>query len=260
MNDQSRELFPMREIQLDSQSALDQDLLVPPSKRTFGAEPDVEAGRIRLRIGERPVARNLRVLYELSKREVPADLEVFISYDIWLLTHSISVVKEGGFKQIRQLGYQMKFPDRPRVTVLEVLPQTRFVTNVGGFFKGEADIQLNGQAAVPDSITHLLDYVEDLSLGGKVTLSNQINLVGRVSFAVMTPVIQAVGAGDSSSEWVFIKDEQPLLGDQLMTQMILTPLRLNKLKFKARLYATISSFNLIPARFQSDWIDLECIL
>lgn len=260
MSDPSRELFPMREIQLERQSALDPDLLVPPSERTFGAEPDIEAGRIRLRIGERPVARNLRVLYELGKREVPADLEVFLSYDIWLLTHTISVVQEGGFKQIRQLGYEMQFPDKPKVTVLEVLPQTRFVTKVGGCLKGEADIQLNGQVAVPDSITHLLDYVEDLSFGGKVTLSNQLNVVGRVSFAVMTPVIQAVGVGDSRSEWVFIKDENPLLGDQHMTQMILTPLRLKKLKFKARLNATISSFNLIPARLQSEWIDLECIL
>jgi hypothetical protein len=250
----------MREIDLDFKSARDPDLLVPPSKRTFGAEPDIEVGQLRLRIGERPVARNLRLLYEMSKRELPSDLEVFVSYDIWLLTHSVSVIKEGGYKKIRQLGYQVRFPDKPKVTVLEVLPQTHFVTKVGGFFKSEADIQINGQASMPESITHLLNTVENLSLGGKLVLSEQVNLVARITFAVMTPVIQAVGAGDNGSEWVFRQDEQPLLGDQLMIQILLTPRRLRALDFKARVYATIATFNLVPVRVTSEWTDLSWAL
>jgi len=255
-----QEVIPMREIELNRQSALDPDLLVPPSKRTLGTDPDIEAGPLRLRIGERPVARNLRALYELRGRQLPEDLEIFISYDIWLLTHCVSVVKEGGFKQIRQMGYQMRFPDKPKVTVIEVLPQTDFVKRVGGFLKSESDIQINGQASLPDSLTHLLNKVENLSFGGKLTISKHLNVVGMVSFSVMTPVIQAVGVGDNGSEWVFKKYEQPLLGDQLMIQIVLTPPHLRRLNFKARLYATVTTFNLVPVRFESQWIDLECSL
>jgi hypothetical protein len=260
MTEPMRDECPMREIELNQRSALDPDLLVAPSKRTFGTDPDIEVGRLRLRVGERPVARNLRALYELRKRGLPEDLEVFISYDIWLLTHSVSVVKEGGFKKIRQIGYQMRFPDKPKVTVLEVLPQTDFVTRFGGFFKSEADIQINGHASVPESLTHLLDMVEYLSFDGQFTISKQLNVVGRVSFSVITPIIQAVGVGDNGSEWVFKKHDRPLLGDQLMMQIVLTPRRVRRLNFKARVYATVSSFNLVPARFQSDWLDLQCML
>ena len=252
--------IPMREIMLGAQSALDPDLLVAPSKRTFGVEPEIETDRIRLRIGERPIVRNLRALYEKSKRKLPADLEVFISYDIWLITHSVSIVKEGGFKQIRQVGYQVRFPEKPKVTVVEVLPQTHFVTKLGGSFENEADIQIDGRASIAGSLTDLLDTVENVSFGGKLTLSQHLNVVARINFSVMTPVIQAVGIGDNGSEWVFNKEEKPLLGDQLMIQILLTPRRLKKLAFKARVYATITTFNMVPARFQSEWIDLNCVL
>lgn len=251
----------MREITLARQNATDPNLLVPPSQRHLGGdEPDIEADRLRLRIGDRPIARNLRRLYELSDRQLPDTLEVFTSYDLWLLTHAVSVIKEGGYKRVRHLGYRMSFQEKPRVTVVDILPQTHFVTKVGGFFRAETDIQLNGEAKVPDSLTELLEEVESISLGGQIRISAEANVVGRVSFSVMTPVIQAVGVGSNGSEWVFRKDEQPLLGDQLMIQIVLTPRRLREIKFRAQLHAAITTFDFLPALLESDWLDLECEL
>ena len=251
----------MRDITLTRQNATDPYLLVPPSQRHLGGdEPDIETDRLRLRIGDRPIARNLRRLYELGNRQMPDNLEVFTSYDLWLLTHAVSVIKEGGYKRVRHLGYRMSFHEKPRVTVVEVLPQTRFVTKIGGFLRAETDIQLNGEAKVPDNLIALLEEVESFSLGGQIRFSAEANVVGRVSFSVMTPVIEAVGIGSSSSEWVFRKDSQPLLGDQLMIQIVLTPRRLRKIKLRAQLHVTITTFNFLPVRLESDWLELECEL
>lgn len=260
MRHYDHESINMCDVILGRQNAVDPDLLVPPSKRDFGTEPDIRDKHVRLRIGNRPLARNLRVLYKLSNRKLPEDLEVFMSYDIWLLTHAVSVIQEDGFKKIQQVGYQMCFPDDPKVTVIEMLPQTRFIRKIGTSLESETDIKISGQASVPDSLTQLLDHVDGLSFGGKLTVCNHANIAIRLSFAVMSPVVLAVGVGDSNSEWVFTRQQQPLLGDQLMIQLVLTPKYLEKLNFRARVYATISTFNFLPVRLKSNWIELECEL
>jgi len=107
---------------LDSVNAIDPLLALAPLDRNLG-EGDVETsnGRLRLRIGERPIARNLRSLYEQSGKPLPPDFQVFMAYDIWMITHVISVVREGGFKKVRQLGCQVEFDKDAPFTTLALL-------------------------------------------------------------------------------------------------------------------------------------------
>jgi len=250
----------MEEIVLNWDNASDPDLKISPYKRTFGMEPEIEEKQIRLRIGKRPIVRNLRTLYEINSRSLPEDLELFVAYDIWMITHVVSIVQASGFRKVKQLGYQVNFPEDPKITVLEVLPQTQFVKKIGTSCESITDIQLNGQAQVPQELTNMLDQIESISFNGKLAMSNSVNIVGRLSFSIMTPIVQAVGKGDDSSEWIFTKDEKPLLGDQLMVQIILTPKFLDEITFQSRVYATISTFNVLPVRLKSDWITIQCEL
>jgi hypothetical protein len=90
------------------------------------------------------------------------------------------------------------------VTVVEVFPQSRFVKKAGiityNKFVFEAGVNLNGQPSPPESLTALLDKFETFSFGGKargnLELSTQTEVVGRLSFVVMTPIIEAIGVGD----------------------------------------------------------------
>lgn len=250
------------EITLDiASNALDPYLMVPPSERDFGGEPNIETKGIRIRIGERPFARDLRSLYESNGRKLPPDFEVFRSYDIWLLTQSVSLIKEGRFKEVREVGYQVRFPDKPKITILDVLPRTEFVKISKASLKSEVDIQINGGASnVVDSTERLSDGSESFHSGVKLKTHTGINMAVRLSFSVMTQKITAIGIGDHVSEWVFKKDDNLLVGDQLMVQTLLTPKRLKKLKFEARAYATISGFCSLPVKLCSDWIKLECDL
>ncbi|QDT50503.1 hypothetical protein Pan258_45820 [Symmachiella dynata] len=247
-------------VKLGVLDAIDKEDFVPPSERHLGDEADIEMEPFRFRIGDRPIARDLRRLYELAERDVPEDLEVFHDNNIWIITHAVSVLGTRSFKSVADFGYRMRYADSPRVTILEVMPQTRFITHIGGCFKNEAEIDIHGGASVPAELTDLLDQIEAVSVGGELRLSSKTNIVGRLSFSVVTPIITATGVGDSGSEWVFRKDENPLVGDHLMFQIVHTPRYQKTLKFKAQVYATVMTSWFFPARLESDWVELTCRL
>jgi len=255
-------------ITLTPEQAVNPLLLTPPSERYFGPTPEIEDENIEIRIGRRPIARSLRAMYELAGRKLPPGLDVFKSYKLWLLTHVASIIKEPGKRDLRRLGYEVDFPSEPRVTVVEVFPQSRFV-NKGGIitnnkFVFDAGVNLNGQVSPPESLTALLDKFETFSFGGKaqgnLKLSTQTEVVGRLSFVVMTPVIEAIGVGDDFSKWVFSKDTQPLVGDHLMMQVLLVPKTVSELRFKARVSATLTTFFGLPYKLESRWVKLTCPL
>lgn len=81
--------------------------------------------------------------------------------------------------------------------------------------------------------------------------------MGRPSFAVLTPIIEAIGIGDDYSNWVFTKDTMPLVDNHIMMQIILVPNGLRELPFRARDTATTTTFNLLPSKRNSKWIELS---
>jgi hypothetical protein len=252
-----------REITLGPENAVVPDLLRSPSDSGLGLGlgRDVEPDRISVRVGDRPVARRLRDLYELADREMPPELKAPGNYEAWMITHSVSILEEGDFTSLERLGYRVRFEEKPRATVLDVLPQTRFVTRDGREFRNEAEIGLNGRATRPSRFTELLDACEALAFGGEMTLSSRPTVVGLASFPVITPTIQAVGSGSNASEWLFTRsDNRPLVGDQLMMQLVLTSPHQKKLRFTAQVYADVSTFWLIPARLKGEPMEMTCIL
>lgn len=250
----------MLEINLNYKNAIDPYLHIPPNERDLGGEPHIETKNIRLRIGERPVAFDLRTLFEENNRQVPEHIQIFKSYTIWVINHNIGIIKEGGYKSINKLGYRVQFPDEPKVTVIDILPQSRFIKKLEMSFKNETDIQINGQVSIPDPLVILMNILKDIQLDAKINIANHLNIVGRFSFSVISPITQAVGVGDRTSEWLFTKKDKPLIGNQNVAQIVLTPRYTRKLNFKSQIYATVSTFNLIPSKLESEWIDLECEL
>lgn len=251
------------ELDLYYADAIDPTLLVLPSKRKLGhaADADVKTDKIHVRVGRRPTVRNLRALYELTGRKIPPNLEIFRAYELWLVTHVVGVVKSGAWENIRELGYKMYFPDKPRITVYAVLPQTQFVKKFGLELKVEVGMNLDGAVSMPVKVSELLERIEEISLYGEVRISNAVNIIGNLSFSVVTPIVQAIGVGDRVSEWVFKKYRRPLLGDLIMMQVVLTPRHLDKLVFKAQTYVTVNGFTKpVPVKIPSKWIDLECLL
>jgi hypothetical protein len=171
--------------------------------------------------------------------------------EIWLIAFGVGIVREAGMREVDRFGFEVTFPEEPRVTVLDLLPQTSFVTKVGGQFKAEAGLSLNGRAKVPQLLSQALAQTELLSADAALSLGTDANFVGLLSFSVLTPVIQAIGAGGRRAEWLFRKSDQPLVGDQHMMVTLLAGKSVEQLDITARLSATVSVFNMLPCRLET---------
>lgn len=251
------------ELELTRNNTVIEGFETPPDDRLQGGEePDIQADKIRMYIGTRPFAFNLKKLYKKLGKEIPPEIQIFKSYDAYILNHSVGVIKEGGIKKINQIGYLVNFPDDIEILVLDTMPQTKFISKIEGNFQFQADLNLNGELTVPDSLTKLIaENIENVGIGGKLKASTVNSIVGRFSFAVVSPEIQSVGKGSKNSEWVFNKGDKELYGDDIeMFQIILVDRFVKEISFKVRLYTTISTFNFLPIRRESAWQDISCKL
>jgi len=267
--DEQKNEAEMKEIILTPSDALNPELEQPLYMTKLGGEAQIEKDNIAVRIGQRPIVRSLRELYERANKELPPDLQVFSSFRLWMITHVVSVVREErGMKDITRIVYEVLFPPAPEVTIVQVLPQTKFIKKIGVI--GEANwvfdvgLAVNGQIAPPAAITELLEQTEFVSFGGeakaKIDISNKFSLVGNLSFSVVTPKIVAVGVGDDYCRWEFTKDDMPLIGDHLMIQILLVPKHEHTLKFQSRVSATTTVLRTFPNTRRSQWLDLTANL
>lgn len=240
------------------------DLLVSPYDIDYGTEPadTITVKSLEVRLGDRPVCRNLRRLYELSHAELPPDIAVFDEYDIWSITHTIGAIhRQDSYPKVKGLGYEANFVNAAKVLTIEILPRSKFVSI--GEVKSETqfDLGLEGHAQPPEGVKEFLNQVEYLGGDASIKLSSDLKMIGRVSFSVMTPIIQAVGLGSSHCEWLFEVEDKPLLGDQIMLQTVLVPRGTRDLKFKARGYALLRpSWISFSTMLYTDWLEVECHL
>jgi hypothetical protein len=160
--------------------------------------------------------RNLKRLFVKAGKTLPPDLDVFAAYNIWLVAFGIGILRESGFGAVQRLGFSVTFPDKPRFTVIELLPQTKFVKKFGSHVKIETALGLNGSARVPEAVSQVVAQTDVLSADASLCLSAAADLVGTLSFSVFTPTVETIGIGCRRAEWAFEKSERPLLGDQHM--------------------------------------------
>jgi len=240
------------------------DLFISPyaDGRDLGSEGDISVKDLEISLGDRPVARNLRRLYELGGRQIPPEVEVFDLYDIWLITHSIGIIKrENSSAYVKSIGYKADFTDTAEVYTIDLLPRTKFVSSFELSSKTEVALGLEGHAQVPEVVKTLLEQVEYIGADASIKLSTDNKLIGNLSFSVISPVIQAIGIGQSKCEWLFEEDKNPLIGDQIMFQTILVPKETPSVKFKASGYAFIKTNWLsFPVSFFTSDLELECKL
>jgi len=203
-------------------------------------------------------------LYKRNGRVLPKNNEIFDEFDIWVVAHAIGVVDRGGWSSVvggsvEAVGYQASFEEALAYTV-ELLPEPKFVTNIGGELKVLAEIGLEGRARVPDTMREILNAPGE-ALGGdaRMELLTDAKVVGRISFAVWTPKIQAVGLCHSRCEWVFNRTDEPLLNNQLMYQTILVPAGTKTLTMEIRGYALIRTIGWLPfpSKFQTRTLTIE---
>ena len=134
------------EFSLSAKDSRASELFVDPLKRTFGKNGDIEINKIRIRLGRRPTVYPLTELYEKAAKKIPDEYTLYIAYDIWIINMSLGIMSEGGWKSIKQVGCQIKYSDSPKVSILDMIPQTDFIQKASGSFVSNTSISITGEA------------------------------------------------------------------------------------------------------------------
>ena len=215
--------------------------------------------KIRIYIGTNPLLINIRNFIIGSNKVIPKEFELYSSYDVYILSHSIGIIKEGGWEKINQVGYRMEFSSNDQAVVLDLLPQSKFIKKVGVNLEIEATLGLNGNLSIPTNMTKLLDNVEWLGIGSKLQASTNNSIVGNISFSIYSNEITAIGKNGNYSEWLFNHTDLPLSGKDLeMSQILLIDRFASNISYKCKAYVNISSWlGYNTVRRETDWITIE---
>jgi hypothetical protein len=250
------------DIELNALNAIDKFLLIPLEDANLGEEFDIENETFKVRLGIRPIFLNLFNVYLKQHKSIPEGLSIFDQYDIWLVNYGVSVIKSGGWKKIEQLGLEIRYPSGPediKVIIINNMPSTSFKTVATGQLSFNAGIDLTGKVGAKIDEVKIDDFF-DLGFNGKLGVSSTMKNSFLIKFDLITANIISTGIGDSQGEWILNKDEQPLLGDQLFSQTILTPKGISSLGAKGRISCVITGpMGSFPVKLKGEWNDLSLL-
>lgn len=233
----------------------DLGLLVGPRRSHYGGA-DIEKGALRVRVGRRPIAMNLASLYRRRGRAVPEEYQVYEGHNIWLLNHCVGILRERGALDASHVYYEIELAD-DRAIITEVLPQPKFLQAGAGGTRCEAEIRLNGRAVPVDDREREPLQTDNMFFGAELNSSVGDDVVGRVSFPVLTPHLQAAGAGDATGHWVLERSKEPFSGDQSLMELVLLDRHVRRLSCRVRVSASVTSFFGFPVKLKGSWVPLD---
>lgn len=242
--------------------------VLPEPTRHLGGEPlppprlpgEVEGASLRLRIGRRPIALDLRAVYDAVDRPVPEEYAARRRrHKLCLVILSVGVLNEGSYESLRRLGLRVQFPDDPRIRIFDMFPRPELVTLFEGGLTFRADLRMDGQAEPPGASEPGKSF--RLEPGPILNATAAGWVAGRLSFAVYSRVVDAVGVGDFQGQWVLRRQDKPLHGKDLLFGLVVSaPKDSDALALQASVYAVVTNLSTLftfPVRLeQKNWTDL----
>jgi hypothetical protein len=216
------------------------------------AAPEDLGAEFQLQIGDRPFVRDVRKLYALYGRALPPEFDA-LPGDVYLVTHAVGMLSPKSAKDVQLLGYRATFAEQG--ATVDLLPNTvfkEFITVNLGF---EAGLTAEGHAKLPDQLGALEATLVNLGVGASLQLGAKANasVLGKVSLSLKTPKIQAVGHASSSAAWQFHKkDDQILVGDQVLVQTLLVPHGQEAVTYTMQAFAAVSRGWFRSARVETE--------
>ncbi|MGF7039722.1 hypothetical protein [Mucilaginibacter lappiensis] len=219
------------------------------------AEPEFFG--LKIRIGNKPVVRNLKKLIELSNQQLPPEVSVlFENYNIFTVTHAIGVIQISGNASLNELQFNGEIVDADATTI-DLLPDTAFksLLSINGDYEAAMKAGGSFSAKLPNELTNALSG-KSISLGGDIDLhlSSNTQFVGKISASIKFPLIIATGKNSSHCSWVIKRDQDPLLGDQLLIQTVAVAKTCTAMTYKVKATAKVKH-----GFFKKDSIDTTTI-
>jgi hypothetical protein len=195
-------------------------LLEPREALKFGgrrATSDLRMGPVRVRIGRKATIHNLRSLYKRRGRGLPEEFDIFWSHEVWLLNHTVGLLRDEDSVEAHSLQYELVLDER--AIIQGVLPDAGLMLELPNGPYCRADVLLNGRV-VPEFPEPAGEEMENLA-GGAFQSSERDAVVGRVLLPALTSQVHGMGPGCNIASWVFKKSQGSLEGYQPMATTLL---------------------------------------
>lgn len=194
--------------------------------KAFEKDSTSELLGITLRLGNRPLVYSLEELRRRSGK--PSVSEQASALEYYLVVHAISAIRTQGTARVDELQYFASAIEPSELQTVDLVPKTRFRELVNTGVDLAASLGLFGEVSmdVPPGLTdHLLSETISIGPGMHLQLSAAARFIGRFSYSLQVPVVQASGTGSGACSWILRPNEEqvPLLGDQLLVQSIAVP-------------------------------------
>jgi hypothetical protein len=189
-------------------------------------ETPAELLGIRLRLGNQPLVYNLEELARRSGK--PRASASSSGQDYYLVVHAISAVRTQGRAKVDELQYFAVASEPSSLQSIDLIPKTRFnqLVNAGFDLQGALDLFGEMSLDVPSALVdELIAGWVDMGPGLHLQLSASARFIGKLTYSLQVPVVQASGVGSDTCCWILRPNEEkvPLLGDQLLVQSIAVP-------------------------------------
>ncbi len=189
---------------------------------------------IKLRLGNQPLAYDLEKLQQHSGK---ATVHPKVSGTRqFMVVHVMSALRIQGKARVDELHYSAVSSNPLSLQTIGLIPQTKFDQFMKGSFGLSGALNIFGQVSteIPPIVTEtLVNQFIDLGAGMKFQLCTASEFIGKYTFNLQTPIIQSSGMGSNACDWIIYPNEEkiPLLGDQLLIQLVSVPCSCDTLNY-----------------------------
>jgi hypothetical protein len=234
---------------------IDKDVL----KEHFGATADISSDTVEIRVGLGPILQDLTELSKLNSKPLSPELQdLGLRFRLLLLTTSASVIRTGGGKKVTDLQFEVIFPDRAEVIVIDTLPKPSYIERASARLK--SDLEVKAGVKLDGSLDILTGTSSPIGLSAGVKMSNEAGYLVNFDYKMRTPSVQVVGKYDKFTLWKLSDAEEPIGGDYIFVQTLLVDKTLEDLAFDIRVRATMSKMLFLSEVRKTRAIPFSCDL
>ena len=248
-----------QQFELEDAPGGDLPVLLEEDLGTSSTDGTLTASGVRMILGTRPLAYDLRALRKRAEIEDPEQKLYRLLYP-WLVVHHIGLICELKARPVLALRYEADF-GAELVTTMGLSPDLVTQTSKLATMSFSSTIEGNGSLRVggeQSAVGRILPLGGGMKLGmdTSLTIQGNLDLCKR-----QVPLVHSAGLGSARAEWYFRADGEPLAGSQTMAQVLLAPKNADSLKFRVRGELVLGSrFPGVVASKYTPWVDVTCDL
>ncbi len=209
-------------------------------------------------IANQPIAMRLRDVYKACGKDLPPELALYKMFELWLIPHRFSLIRNSGLAEPTAVGIEVEYVhENTTCSVVSLLPGPKWKEHGKAALGGKLGGKLSATGEIeeiPNLCLSPLLRLGDLEFAGSTGSSIEFSF----EWTVCTPVISAVGEGDSKCQWRFDKEKEPLFGKTIETWSVLAlPRRQKTLEYRMRCYYLRRTL-FFATRKEGDFVQVRC--